>query len=115
MSIAALAGETWSYTHYTSSGRPLDSGKLQLFEEGGNSWIEMFSYHEYADPCYAKKKMNVTVAREADSIVITTKDLMRGCAPLRLVIRADGTGGRQEVQAGEAWVPDNRDHGFIRK
>jgi hypothetical protein len=41
--------------------------------------------------------------------------MMRGCAPIRLLIKKDGTGGRQEVQTNGEWVWDKLDHGLIRK
>jgi hypothetical protein len=41
--------------------------------------------------------------------------MMRGCAPIRLLIKKDGTGGRQEVLANGEWVWDKLDHGLIRK
>lgn len=113
--IAAGAAETWTYVHFTSGGLALGTGALELDEAQGKGTVSMLSYHEYADSCYAKRKMDVTVTRDAEFTVITTRDMMRGCAPLRITIRNDGTGGRQEAMLEGAWVPDNRDHGLRRK
>jgi hypothetical protein len=114
-SMAAAAADNWTYTHYTASGRPLGTGVLELVEADGKATVSMFNYHEYADACYAKRTMNATVTRDAEFTVITTQDMVRGCAPLRITIRNDGAGGKQESQVSGEWVPDNRDHGLKKK
>lgn len=113
--MTAGAAETWTYVHFTPGGLALGTGVLELEEAQGKGTVSMFSYHEYADGCYAKRKMDATVTRDAEFTVITTQDMMRGCAPLRITIRNDGTGGRQEALVDGAWVPDQRDHGLRRK
>lgn len=114
-SMTAGAADTWTYTHYTVSGVPIGTGVLELVEADGKAIVSMYNYHEYADACYAKRKMNATVTRDAEVTVISMQDVMRGCAPLRITIRNDGTGGKQESQMNGEWVPDSRDHGLKRK
>jgi hypothetical protein len=108
------AGEQWTYAAYTPSGMLMATNHVELTEEDGKAFVTIFNYHEYADKCYTRK-MKATVTRDADFTVVTTEDMMRGCAPIRLLIKKDGTGGRQEVQTNGEWVWDKLDHGLIRK
>lgn len=109
-----LAAEQWTYTAYTPSGRPMPTNAMELTEADGKSFLTIYNYHEYADKCYTRK-MNAAVTRDAEFIVITTSNLPRGCAPIRLLLEKDGSGGRQEVLTNGDWVWDNLDHGLVRK
>ncbi len=91
-----VAAEQWTYTAYAQSGRPMPTNAMELTEADGKSSLTIYNYHEYADKCYTRK-MNAAVTRDAEFIVIATSDLPRGCAPIRLLLKKDGSGGRQEV------------------
>jgi len=108
------AGEQWTYAAYTSSGRLMATNHLELTEVDGKAFLTIYNYHEYADKCYTRK-MNASVTRDAEFTVVTTDDMMRGCVPIRLLLKKDGSGGRQEVLTNGEWVSDNLDHGLIRK
>lgn len=109
-----LAAEQWTYTAYTQSGRPMPPNSMELTEADGKAFLTIYNYHEYADKCYTRK-MNAAVTRDAEFVVITTSDLPRGCAPIRLLLKKDGSGGRQEVLTNGDWVWDSLDHGLVRK
>lgn len=108
------AGEQWTYAAYTPGGMLMATNHVELNEVDGKAFLTIYNYHEYADKCYTRK-MNASVTRDADFTVVTTEDMMRGCAPIRLLLKKDGTGGRQEVLTNGQWVWDNLDHGLIRK
>ncbi len=60
------------------------------------------------DPCMRPTK--ASVERTATTITITNQPLMSGCAHLRYIIKADGTGGKvqRRADASAQWADDPR-------
>lgn len=88
-------------------GRPWPA-TLELTEKDGAATVRTVRGN-VNDACL--KPTKAAVERSATTITITQEPLMPGCAHLRYVINADGTGGKVQRRADPAseWVDDPRD------
>jgi hypothetical protein len=105
--MAAMA-QTWNLVIFDPrEGRPWPA-TLVLKERDGAATVETVRAG-VADPCIRPTK--ATVERSATTITITNEPLMQGCAHLRYVIKADGTGGKvqRRADASAPWVDDTRE------
>jgi hypothetical protein len=97
---------SWAYRVYDVRGMAGELGYVSLHEQGGERRLR-FTVGQ-GDTCY-DRDLPVTVERPAGKIVIDVPPALRGCAHFRLVINADGTGGKREVMRGGQWTADGFD------
>lgn len=118
--FAALAAtstlaQTWEYKSYKRSlGGQYNKeqfvvGSITLEEKDGRATLRMVA--GAVDAC-RRGEMAAQVTRGDGTITIEPELPMAGCERWRVVIRADGSGGRREVWRNEQWVDTRWDHGL---
>ena len=118
LSVAAHA-ESWHYQAYPdrtnilhAPEKPLAPGHIVLDESGDHPIFQMFA--GTVTTCFSGP-IDAKVKKTAEHIFITVRRDLRGCFPVRFVIRKDGTGGRREVMRNGRWVSDGLEHGLTIK
>jgi hypothetical protein len=99
--------QTWNLVVFDPrEGKPWPA-TLVLKESGGAATVETVRAG-VNDPCMRATK--ASVERSAATITITNQPLMSGCAHLRYIIKADGTGGKvqRRADANAEWADDPR-------
>ncbi|MBI5275595.1 MAG: hypothetical protein HY854_03975 [Burkholderiales bacterium] len=108
------SAQEWTYEAFHADGRPLATASFRLSEASPGKYVGRFTIPN-ADVCF-RGDMAAAVSQEGDLQVVTLTPAMRGCAPLRLVLRADGSGGqRHDPQADGSWAWDGKERGLRRR
>ncbi len=117
---AGLASaQTWEYRSFKKGGMGGQydkdryvEGSLTLKEAGGRAAIQLVA--GVMDAC-RRGELHAQVSRTDTEITIEPEITLAGCEKWRVVIRADGSGGRREVWRENRWVDTRWDHGLTLK
>jgi hypothetical protein len=108
---ACAATETsWTYTAFDEgTGEQTGSGDLVLTEYPNYSTVQIVAGP--MGPC-AYGKLDASVERTPEAVVITIEPVEPGCKKVRLSLNADGSGGTREVLSKGKWELDPHDRGL---
>lgn len=115
LTAGSAAAQTWEYKSYKRSlGGQYNKenfvlGSITLEERDGHATLRMVA--GAVDAC-RRGEMPAQVTRGEGTITIEPELAMAGCERWRVVIRADGSGGRREVWRNDQWVDSRWDHGL---
>lgn len=104
--------QSWNYQAYTASGSKANVGYFTVTEEDGNASFKMFA--STLHNCL-KANLKAHVERTDDTVIVTVSPRYHGCDEFRLVLKADGTGGKRQVRNGDEWVDDGLDRDLTIK
>jgi len=104
--------KSWNYQAYTASGSKANVGYFTVTEEDGNASFKMFA--STLHNCL-KANLKAHVERTDDTVIVTVSPRYHGCDEFRLVLKADGTGGKRQVRNGDEWVDDGLDRDLTIK
>ena len=104
-SIHTVHAQSWNYQAFGDRNQ-ITLGHITLEQKDGAPKLQFFAPR--MDACWTGE-LDATVTRTESSIVVTPAPRIKGCQEIRVVLKADGSGGVREEKRGNDWVPDGRE------
>jgi hypothetical protein len=115
MAAGAIA-QQWTFTGYLAD-RAYPGGLLVLREDAPGQYKARVSHWLPAEQLCGRVPVAATLVQQGDEQVLTlAPSRVAGCAQVRFLLKADGSGGRKEErQADGSWKWDGYERGLKRK
>ena len=108
--------QVWTYQGY-ADGKPWAVGTFELKEPTpGHYRARILVPGGLGMDTCSRQELVATVAQEGDEQIVVLKPAIAGCGQRRMVLKADGSGGRQEIQQADgSWRWNGYEHILKRK